>query len=68
MRVQAAAKGCNRNTKKSPGPEPLYRLYMPGKRLFLFVPVSSEFFLPLMRRDFLFLSFFPAGHVGTPYL
>ncbi|HNQ96777.1 MAG TPA: hypothetical protein PKH81_01685, partial [Treponemataceae bacterium] len=31
------------------------------------MPVSSEFFLPLMRGDFLAFSFFSAGHVGTPY-
>ena len=35
--------------------------------LSFFVPVSSEFFLPLMRRDLLAFSFFSAGHVGTPY-
>jgi hypothetical protein len=35
--------------------------------LFLLVPVSSEFFLALMRRDLLAFSFFSAGHVGTPY-
>ncbi len=34
---------------------------------FFLVPVSSEFFLPLMRRDLLAFSFFSAGHVGTPY-
>ena len=37
-----------------------------GFGLFLLVPVLSEFFLPLMRRDLLFLSFLSAGHVGTP--
>ena len=38
-----------------------------GFGLFLLVPVLSEFFLPLMRRDFLAFSFFSAGHGRTPY-
>jgi hypothetical protein len=38
----------------------------PGNQLSFLVPVLSEFFLALMRRDLLFLTFFSAGHVGTP--
>jgi hypothetical protein len=53
--------------KYYPGRERLSRFHMPGKQLLFLVPVPSEFFLPLMRRDFLFLTFFSAGHVGTPY-
>jgi len=53
--------------KKFDGPEKTPERLQPVKQLSFLVPVFSELFLPLMRRDFLSFSFFSAGHVGTPY-
>jgi hypothetical protein len=34
----------------------------PAKKLFLLVPVLAQAFFPLVRRHFMSLSFFTAGH------